>query len=71
MIKRCIETWFVDFYTGSNETWPNGSPKLGEHIETVEVHRANMPTQWAKRHVLTLRRRLQGKEVTFSIERVS
>lgn len=65
--KRWVETWLIDFNKASNETWHNGTPKPGEHIETVEIKRSYAPTRWARNHALTLRRKFQGIEITFSI----
>lgn len=67
MTKRWVQTWLVAFYKASNETFSDGSPKPGEHIETIEVKRAYAPTRWAQNHVLTLRRKLQGENVTYNI----
>jgi hypothetical protein len=61
--KHSIETWLVDFYNGP--TVIDGKEQMP--VETVEFKRAYAPTRWAKNHALTLRRRLQGVEVTFSI----
>lgn len=58
--KLPLETWLVDFLDES-----------GKKIETKEIHRAYAPTRWANNYVLTLRRRMNGAKVTYSIERMS
>ena len=58
---KSIKTWLIDFHAALED----GKP--GEHIETVEIERVNAPTRWAERHVFTLRRKLRGKNVVFSI----
>jgi hypothetical protein len=67
MAKRQTQTWLVEFYKVSSETWPDGAPKPGEHIETVTVQRAYAPTRWALTYVIGLRRKFQGAEMLFRI----
>ena len=59
-VKLPVETWIIDFYDAQ-----------GQKIDTKEVHRAYAPTRWAENHVLTLRRRMEGAKVTYSIEHMS
>lgn len=64
-----VKTWLVDFYDVTNHTGDtlvvDGKPM--KPIETVEIERAYAPTRWAKNHVMSLRRKLKGAEVTYVI----
>lgn len=64
-IKKWVESWIVDFYLADEE----GKP-IGEKIDTQEIDRANAPTRWAKNHAHMLKRKHQGANITYSIEKV-
>ena len=66
-INRCAGAWFIDFHEVGTDVGPKGEPLAGKLIETKLLFRAYAPTRWARNHVLTLRRKHQGIDVTFHI----
>jgi len=64
-VQKWVVGWLIDFYRADED----GKP-IGEKIDTQEICRANAPTRWANNHAHRLKRRLQGANITYSIERV-